>query len=150
MHRSLLETLIGAAVVLVAVVFLAYGVLSARRTVDRGYVVTAHFLQIGGLEAGSDVRINGVKVGTVLGRTLDPNKNFEAVVQMSLSGSVRVPKDSEAAIAGDGLLGDKYVRILPGASTDWLKPGDALLKTKSYKSLEDAVAEIIYLATGPN
>ncbi|MSO71200.1 MAG: MCE family protein [Alphaproteobacteria bacterium] len=150
MHRSVLETLIGAAVMVIAATFLVYGVLNARPAEGTGYVVTARFLQVGGLEAGSDVRINGIKVGRVLSRTLDPDKNFEAVIQLSLGNGVRVPKDSEAAIAGDGLLGDKYVRILPGDSPVSLKSGDTVMKTKNYKSLEDAVAEIIFLATGAN
>ena len=149
MHRSALETVVGAAVLLVAVVFLAYVLGTARPTEDRPYVVNARFLQIGGLEPGSDVRINGIKVGTVIGRGLDP-KTYEAVVRLSLTAGVRIPADTEVAIAGDGLLGDKYIRLIPGSAAETLKSGGILAKTRDYKSLEDTVAEIIYLATGAN
>ena len=149
MQRNVLETLIGAIVLGVAITFLVFGLGSARRTEDGGYDVNARFLQVGGLEAGSDVRINGIKVGTVVSRTLDP-KSFEAVVRLSIRSGVNIPTDSEVAIAGDGLLGDKYVRLIPGQSSASLKPGEFLAKSRDYKSLEDTVAEIIYLATGAN
>ena len=115
-----------------------------------GYEVRANFFKVGGLTAGSDVRINGIKVGTVSSSTLD-TKTFEAVVLMSISPEVKLPVDTIAGIGSEGIVGGKYVRLEPGSAGEFVEAGGALKKTKDYRSLEDQVGEIIFLATGgPN
>ncbi len=147
MGRNAVETVLGAVVLLVAgmFVFFAYGTAQVRGV--SGYELRANFFKVGGLTAGSDVRINGIKVGTVTSSELNP-KTFDAVVVMSISPSVKLPEDSIAGIGSEGIVGGKYIRLEPGASTATLAPGGVIKKTKDYRSLEDQVGEIIFLATG--
>ena len=93
------------------------------------------------------VRISGVKVGTVVERRLDPN-TFDAVVTMRISNDLKLPDDTVASIASEGPLGGKYVRLQPGTSKTTIEPGGTIAKTEGYRSLEDQVGEIIFLATG--
>jgi len=147
MGRNAVETILGAMVLAVAgmFVFFAYG--TAQVKAVTGYEISANFFKIGGLTAGSDVRINGIKVGAVKANRLDP-KTFDAVVEMSISAAVRVPNNSTASIGSEGIVGGKYIRIEAGNAKDMLKPGGRILKTKDFRSLEDQVGEIIFLATG--
>ena len=116
------------------------------RTVD-GYKVSAAFFKVGGLTSGSDVRINGIKVGTVSDLNLDAG-TFDAVVSMSIRSDVKIPADSVAAIGSAGIVGSKFVSIQPGGAKDFVADGGKIARTKDFKSLEDQVGEIIFLATG--
>ena len=147
MGRSLVETVMGAVVLLVAGLFVALAYNTAQIRAVSGYEISASFYKIGGLAKGSDVRISGIKVGTVLDHRLDP-KTFDAVVTMSIADNVKLPTDTVATIASEGLLGGKYVRLEPGTATDRLAAGGAIAKTRDFRSLEDQVGEIIFLATG--
>jgi phospholipid/cholesterol/gamma-HCH transport system substrate-binding protein len=111
-----------------------------------GYDVTATFLKVGGLERGSDVRISGINVGTVTNQRLDP-QTFEAKVTMSISPDVSLPADTTAAIVSDGLLGGKYINLVPGQAAERIAAGGAISRTRDSQSLEDLVGEIIFLAT---
>ena len=113
MARNVVETVMGAAVLAVAVTFVFFAYRTAQIEVVQGYTVTAPFSKIGGLKSGSDVRINGIKVGTVVGRWLDDD-TFDAMVRMSIQGDVKLPVDTIAAIGSEGIVGGKYVRLEPG------------------------------------
>ena len=147
MGRNAIETVLGAAVLLVAGLFSYYAYNTAQIKDITGYEVSARFFKVGGLAKGSDVRISGIKVGTVTGRHLDP-VSYDAVITMSISPDVTLPIDTEASIASSGMLGDKYLMLVPGQETARLKAGDAIAKTTDFRSLEDQVGEIIFLATG--
>ena len=58
-----------------------------------------------------------------------------------------LPIDSEAAIVGDGLMGDKFIKLEPGKEKEYLSNGDTLANTKDFKTLEDMVGEIIFMVT---
>lgn len=148
MGRNAVETVMGAVVILVAAgfVYIAYNTASIK-TVS-GYPVTAAFAKVGGLGKGADVRISGIKVGTVTDVTLD-TVTFDAVVTMSIDPSVKLPADTEAAIDSEGMLGGMYVRLLPGTTKERLAEGGRVAKTRDHRSLEDQVGEIIFLATSP-
>ena len=66
---------------------------------------------------------------------------------MSLSSDIHLPVDSEASIVGDGLVGDKFIKIEPGHKNEFLKDGDVIKNTKDFKTLEDMVGEIIFMVT---
>jgi len=145
--RNVVETVLGAVVLIVAALFVYLFYQSTQiRAVD-GYRLTATFSTIGGLNKGSDVRISGIKVGTVVEQGLDP-KTYGAVVTLSVASHVKLPVDTVAAIANEGILGGKYVRLEPGRERETLPPGGAIKRSKDYRSLEDQVGEIIFLATG--
>lgn len=148
MGRSLVETVMGAVVLLVAAAFVWVAMQSAEIKAVEGYPLSASFYKIGGLKKGSDVRISGIKVGTVVDNRLD-QKTFDAQVVMSISADVKLPVDTVASIASEGILGGKYVRLEPGSDRKaFLEPGGKIAKTKDFRSLEDQVGEIIFLATG--
>ena len=96
---------------------------------------------------GSDVRVNGIKVGTVISANLD-NETYDAVVTMSIGSDVLLPNDTAAGIGSEGIVGGKYVRLEPGLEKAFIKPGGVITKTMDFRSLEDQVGEIIFLATG--
>ncbi len=147
MGRNALETIMGAAVLVVAGFFVYFAANTAEIKAVTGYEVSARFYKIGGLAKGSDVRISGIKVGTVTDSRLD-TQTFDAVVTLSIRPDIKLPTDTQATIASSGLMGDKYIALQPGQETAAIAPGGAIEKTKDFRSLEDQVGEIIFLATG--
>jgi len=146
MKRSLVETFLGGLVVVVAVGFLVFALQATEVGAVDGYGLKARFLKVGGLEVGSDVRISGVKVGTVTDRQLD-TASFEAVVLFTVRSDLQLPADTQAAVTSEGLLGNKYLRLIPGSAKDVIAPGGEVTQTRDYRTLEDTVSEIIFLAT---
>ncbi len=146
MNKKPVETIMGIVVLAVAAFFAYFAYNVSDLQVVKGYDVTAKFLKVGGLNVGSDVRINGIKVGTVIGQHLD-DSDYTAEIKMSLSSNVHLPVDSVASIVGDGLVGDKFIKIEPGHSSEMLKNGDIIKNTKDFKTLEDMVGEIIFMVT---
>ncbi|NQV84986.1 MAG: MCE family protein [Rhodospirillales bacterium] len=147
MGRNAVETVLGAAVLAVAAIFASFTYSTADIKGVVGYEIAAAFYKIGGLGRGSDVRISGIKVGTVEGLRLDP-KTFDAIVNMTILPNVKIPVDTVASISSEGILGGKYVRLEPGNAKTYMAAGASLKKTKDFRSLEDQVGEIIFLATG--
>jgi phospholipid/cholesterol/gamma-HCH transport system substrate-binding protein len=143
-----IESVMGAVVLVAAAVFVYFAYVTARIGVAPGYTVTAEFFKIGGLSAGSDVQISGIKIGTISETHLDP-KTYDAVVTMNINEGVRLPEDTVASIDSQGILGGKYLRLEPGQGTTYIEPGGRITKTRPYRSLEDQVGEIIFLATTP-
>ena len=131
MKENVVETIIGAIVVLVAAGFLVVMSQTAGLSNSSGaYGLTAKFQSAEGIVVGSDVRMAGVKVGTVTGMALDP-KTYLADMSLSVTSDILVPDDSEAGIATEGLLGGAFVNISPGASDFMLGEGDEILNTQS-------------------
>lgn len=146
MLKKPVETIMGLVVLSVAILFLVFAYNVSDLQVVKGYNLTADFMKVGGLSTGSDVRINGIKVGTVTSQNLN-NEDYTVKVTFSISSDVKLPKDSTVAIVSDGLMGDKFVKIEPGKSKDFLQNGDTFTKTKDFKTLEDMVGEIIFMVT---
>jgi phospholipid/cholesterol/gamma-HCH transport system substrate-binding protein len=124
-----IETLMGALVLVVAGVFLFYAYSSSEIGKGGGYEVIARFTTVGGLKPGSDVRMSGIKVGTVSNQRLDPD-SYLAEVTLSIDESIQLPIDSSAAIASEGLLGGNFVDVVPGADEQMLKPGERIELTQ--------------------
>jgi phospholipid/cholesterol/gamma-HCH transport system substrate-binding protein len=146
MGRNLIETIMGAVVLLVAAFFLVFAYRQADIGAVKGYPVSAAFASVGGLPNGGDVRINGIKVGTVIDQQIDPN-TFNAVVHMSISPDIHLPADTVASVDSEGLLGGKFVKLQPGRSAQSIPPGGTITQTKNYESLEEMVGKVIFLAT---
>lgn len=146
MRKKPVETIMGIVVLIVAVLFLAFAYRVSDLQVVKGYPIKAEFMKVGGLSIGSDVRINGIKVGTVTAQELN-NETYLVDVTFSIAGNIRLPKDSVVSIVSDGLIGDKFVKIEPGKSTEFLMPNDKFASTKDFKSIEDMVGEIIFMVT---
>lgn len=143
MRRNVIETVLGGVVLAVAAVFLTFAYKSADLRKVQGYDVTANFSSITGLQSGADVRISGVKVGTVTGLTLDPT-SYQAVVHLSVDNSVKLPKDTAAVIASESLLGGKFLSLEPGGDPDLIKPNGKIEFTQSTPGLEQLLGQVIF------
>jgi phospholipid/cholesterol/gamma-HCH transport system substrate-binding protein len=130
-RHGVAETLTGALVLVVAVVFLAYAVAHSGRTAGSGYTLHAQFDHVDGLAVGGDVRIAGVKVGTVTDEQINP-------------------KNSGASIVSESLLGGKYISLSPGGDEAVLKPGQTITVTQSSVSLEELLGKFIFSVTSLN
>ncbi len=146
MHKKPVETIMGLVVLIIALLFLGFAYRVSDLQVVEGYSVSAEFLKVGGLSVGSDVRINGIKVGTVTSQDLN-NDDYTVKVTFNIASNIKLPKDSTAVIVGDGLMGDKFVKIEPGTAKEYLQDGDVFAKTKDFKTLEDMVGEVIFMVT---
>jgi phospholipid/cholesterol/gamma-HCH transport system substrate-binding protein len=144
--RNLVETVMGAVVLLIAGFFLIFAYNSSNLRPISGYEVKARFNSIEGLQEGGDVRIGGVKIGSVTGETLD-TENFQAIVTLTLKPQVRLPTDSIASVTGDSLLGGKYVKIEPGTAKTMIAAGGEIKKTKDALVLEQVLGRMIFLLT---
>lgn len=143
MNNSVFETVIGAVVLLVAVFFLAFAYQSSNFTHFDGYVVSANFTQAEGIKEGTEVKISGVHVGTVIGQSLDPEQ-YTAVVKMRINTNVKLPLDTTASVTSEGLLGGRFISLEPGGDPDFLKPGDKILYTQSSPNLEQLLGKFIF------
>ena len=129
------EVLAGAAVLAVAI---GFGIYATQGTGllrgEESYPLQASFRSIEGISLGSDVRLAGVKVGTVTGLRLNP-ETFFADATISLRNDIQLPVDSAILVSSEGLLGGNFIEILPGGSPDNLGPGDEIEDTQGAVSL---------------
>lgn len=143
MTNSLVETLIGALVLAVAGVFLAYAYSSADMRTSGGYDLSARFSRVDGVSVGTDVKIAGIKVGTVTDMALDPDR-YVAKVDVNIDSDVRLPDDSQIKIASEGLLGGSYLAIEPGGNPDYLENGDEFEFTQGTVDLMGLISQAIF------
>lgn len=136
MSHSAAEVLTGAAVLAVAAGFALYVARGAGVGLGGGsdYPLHASFRSVQGISTGADVRLAGVKVGTITDLRLNPTTYF-ADTTIAMRQGVLVPEDSAIVISQDGLLGGSYVEILPGGAPDNLGPGDEIEDTQGAVSL---------------
>jgi phospholipid/cholesterol/gamma-HCH transport system substrate-binding protein len=147
MSRNYVETLLGAAVLAVALGFLAWAYGRSDAGDPGGYTLRAKFDRVDGLETGGDVRISGIKVGRVLAQELDP-ATFRAQVTFSIRNGIELPTDSSAAIVSSGLLGGKYLSVVPGGDDRILADGGEINITQSSVNLEDLIGRYIFGGQG--
>jgi phospholipid/cholesterol/gamma-HCH transport system substrate-binding protein len=142
-RRNAAEVATGAVVILLAAGFLAYAVAHSGRGAASGYPLIAKFEHIDGLFPGADVRVAGVKVGSVEASRIDPS-SFLAVVTFTVADAIKLPRDSSAEITSDGLLGSKYLSLVPGGDTSTLKPGQEVTITQGSISIEQLLGKFIF------
>jgi phospholipid/cholesterol/gamma-HCH transport system substrate-binding protein len=148
MRGNVIEVVIGAVVLVVAALFLAFAYRTSQsRTASGGYEVTADFARIDGIHQGSDVRISGIKIGTVVADSLDP-KTYLARISMSIDPEVQLPEDTVAQVTSSGLLGDKYMSLAPGGSDKMIPPGGRIQYTQSSISLENLIGQMMFSTPG--
>ena len=146
MKRNVIESVLGGVVLLVAGLFLVFAYLGSDIRSIQGYEVTAKFNAIDGLTVGSDVRIGGVKVGSVIEQTID-TKDFRAVVKLAILSDVSLPSDTLASVTSAGLLGNKYIKLEPGGAKENIAGGAEIKRTKDVISMEELLGKVIFLVT---
>ena len=143
MSGNVIETVMGAVVLVIAALFLFFAYSTSQVRAVSGYPVTAQFQSVDGIRDGSDVRIGGVKVGSVTSEYLDP-KTFLATVKMNISPQYKLPEDTVAEIISSSLLGDKYMSLVPGGSEKDIPPGGQIKYTQAPVSLENLIGQMIF------
>src|SRR5262249_47740577 len=101
------------------------------------------FNRVDGLANGSDVRMSGIKIGSVLRQTIDP-KTYRAIVHFEVDSSIKLPSDTSVRIQSDGLLGNAYMMLEPGGSEEMLKPGGEIEYTQDAVNLVDLLGRFIF------
>ncbi len=135
MSENTTEVLVGGAVLAAAIGFVIYtGQATGFTGSSAGYPLTASFRSLEGVTVGTDVRLAGVKVGTVSGVTLN-QETFRADTVLSLREGVMIPDDSAVVVSSEGLLGGNFVEVMPGGSPFFFASGDEVLDTQGSVSL---------------
>jgi len=135
MRENATEVAVGAVVLAAAAGFLLYlGQVAGVGGLGRTYDLTASFRSVEGISAGTDIRLAGVKIGTVSDITLN-GETFRGDTTLRLQNDVVIPADSAAVIASEGLLGGNFVEIVPGGALENYDAGAEILDTQGAVSL---------------
>jgi len=145
MSRNVIETVMGGVVLLVAGLFLVFAYTTSDVRRHGGYEVFARFNRVDGIAPGTDVRMSGIKIGTVIEQELDP-ETYLAVVRISLEDRVKLPTDTVAKIQSDGLLGSNYVALEPGAEESFIENGGEIRFTQDPINLTDLLGRFVFSA----
>mgnify|MGYP003588572148 CR=1 FL=1 len=145
MKNNTLETLIGFLVLIVAGLFLfiASKVSNNMQVISSGIKLSGQFSNVDGINIGSDIKIAGVKVGSVLDVRID-EKTYKAILVLKINKDLNIPTDSLFKISTSGLIGGKFVNIKIGASDELFKDGDVVEFTESSMDLEDLIAKFLF------
>ncbi|MFA7276839.1 MAG: outer membrane lipid asymmetry maintenance protein MlaD [Pseudobdellovibrionaceae bacterium] len=146
MSRNIIETVLGALVLVGAAIFLVFSYSSGDIAEVDGYSVSADFSNIGGLQIGDPVQISGVKVGQIKNISLSP-ESYLAHVTMEIGDDIQITDDATAQISSQSLLGGKYMDIQPGSSEIFLENNGQIEYTQAPQNLEDLLGKFIFSAT---
>lgn len=149
MGHNVFETILGAVVLAFAALFLVFAYSSADLHKVKGYKITANFPMVDGIKDGTDVKVNGVKIGSVAGLVLntEPGPNqYLVTVTMTLNRSVQLPTDTIALVSTESLLGGKYMSLEPGVEETMIKSDGTghVTRTQAPMRLDDLIGQLIY------
>ncbi|MFA4993761.1 MAG: MlaD family protein [Bdellovibrionales bacterium] len=149
MGHNVFETILGAVVLALAGLFLVFAQSTADLNKVKGYTITANFPMVDGVKEGSDVKINGVKVGSIEGLKLntEPGDNqYLVTVEMTLARSIQLPTDTIALVSSESLLGGKYLSLEPGVDETMIKTDGTgrVTRTQAPMRLDDLIGQLIY------
>lgn len=148
MSENATEVIVGGAVLAAAVGFFFYaGQITGFEDAGDAYQLTASFRSADGLDLGTDVRLAGVRVGSVTALDLNPD-TFRADVDFTVTGGIELPDDTQAVIASEGLLGGNFLELVPGGSAFNMAPGDEVYETQSAVSLTTLIMRAVGGGTG--
>jgi phospholipid/cholesterol/gamma-HCH transport system substrate-binding protein len=148
MKSSSVETLIGAVVIAVAAVFFFFAYkTSGHEGVQGGYRIMAEFDNAEGINVGSDVRMAGVKIGTVVEQSLNA-KNYQAHVAMQIDPVVQLTEDVTAKVTAEGLLGSKFISLEQGGADTKLADGDMITYTQGAVDIWSLISQAMFDKTG--
>lgn len=137
------EVLVGGVVLAGAV---AFGVYASQSTglsqSTAGYELGASFRSLEGVGVGTDVRLAGVKIGTVTRVSLNPD-TYRADTTFTIADGILVPDDSAIVISSEGLLGGNFVEVMPGGSPFFFDPGDEIEDTQGAVSLISLLVKFV-------
>ena len=117
--------------------------ISSISSIGKTYTLQAMFDRVDGIHQGSTVMISGIKIGEVTDQSLD-TKSYNAVLKFSVSSNIMLPTDTSAEIVSNGLLGEKYIALVPGADSEYLKNGDSIEFTQSSINIESLIGKMAF------
>lgn len=146
MRMRTVEISVGAFVLagMLAVVFLIIQVSGVNmNTSEASYVVTARFDDVAGLRPRAKVSMAGVTLGRV--RSIDVDTDYgEAVVQIEIDGEPgKLTTDTSAKVLTEGILGARYIGLLPGSEETTLKDGGEITETQGAIVLENLIGQFL-------
>ncbi len=144
-HNNYFEIIVGTFVLLTAIFFFFNSFKNSKVSTSSGYHLIAQFENVDGIAIGSDVKISGVKVGSVEEQFLNP-ESYRATLKIKIDRAVKLSSDSSAKVSSEGLLGSKYLSIELGADEEILKEGDEIKFTQSSVNFEDLLGKFIFSA----
>lgn len=149
MKHNLVEALIGALVLVLAGGFFVFTYSRTDVGTIEGYELTARFDRVDGLLVGSDVRLGGIRVGSVIRQAIDL-ETFEAVIHFSVRSDLRLPSDTSASITTEGLLGGAYLSLTPGGDIEYLVAGEQIEFTQGSIDLFGLLGKAVFSVADKN
>ena len=143
MNKNIIETALGALVIVIAILFFMFGFNASHVKTGNAYTLNAEFSEIGTIDIGSDVKISGVKIGSVKALSLN-EVSYRAIVTVSIRQDIEIPEDSSALITSSGLLGGSYISLSPGGSDVALEDGEMISYTQDAQNLERLLGKFIF------
>ncbi|GHF49166.1 outer membrane lipid asymmetry maintenance protein MlaD [Seohaeicola zhoushanensis] len=141
--QSTTEVMVGGAVLIAALAFLGYTMqTTGLGKSTSGYELAASFRSLEGVTVGTDVRLAGVKIGTVTNVALNP-ETYRADTRFSIANGIEIPDDSAAVISSEGLLGGNFLEIMPGGSLTYLAAGEVIENTQGAVSLIQLLVKFV-------
>lgn len=149
MGRNVIETVLGAVVLAIAALFVVFAYSSSDLQKVQGYTISARFPMVDGLKEGGDVKVNGVKIGSIADQTLiSENGPYQYMVdvKMTIDPRVKLPADTIAMVASESLLGGKYLALEIGVDDEVIKTDGTgrLSRTQPPMRLDDLIGQLIY------
>ncbi|MHA1539191.1 MAG: outer membrane lipid asymmetry maintenance protein MlaD [Alphaproteobacteria bacterium] len=145
LDKTLIETIMGGLVLLIALVFLLFAYNRGSVGTVSGYDVMADFDNVTGIVDGSDIRLGGIKIGTVSDINLN-SETYQATMTLSIDDKIKLPTDTVAEIATEGLLGGHYLSLVPGAEEEYLEDGGNIVYTQSPVDIVQLLSKFMFSA----
>jgi phospholipid/cholesterol/gamma-HCH transport system substrate-binding protein len=145
MKRSSIETSVGI-FVLIGILCVGYLTIKLGKLEwfeKDNYTIFARFQSISGLKKGASVEIAGIKIGSVDSITYDQDR-MAALVGMKIEKDIPLTDDVIASIKTSGLIGDKYIKLSPGGSEEFLKPGGMIVTTEPAVDIEELISKYVF------
>lgn len=143
MSHNPTEVFVGGAVLAAAIAFAVYaGQATGLSRSGDSYSLTASFRSLEGVSVGTDVRLAGVKIGTVTQMALNP-ESYRADTVFSVAKNIEIPDDSAVVVSSEGLLGGNFVEIMPGGSLFYFEAGDEIDDTQGAVSLVSLMLKFV-------
>jgi phospholipid/cholesterol/gamma-HCH transport system substrate-binding protein len=140
------ETLVGGGVIVAAAAFLLFAVTTTGKsnlTGSGGYSLSAEFDNVEGINVGTDVRLSGIKIGSVTGQSLNPD-SFQAKLVMTIDRAIILSEDTSAKITSEGLLGGRFVALDPGGSDAKLADGGVISFTQGSVDMWSLISQAMF------
>jgi phospholipid/cholesterol/gamma-HCH transport system substrate-binding protein len=143
MQNRVFEIIAGFTIIIISAFFLIYGVFSNFKQSSKTYKINAIFNNVGGLNEGSKIKVNGVVVGVVDSLELN-QKDFSIFATFKIKSNIKIPKDSVVIISSSGIFESPSITLMPTKNNNYIQNGETLANTKDFVSLEDKIGNIFF------